>query len=134
MHIVDDLDAAFHTTLLRLSLIGGAILLVTLVVGWRVNRDITVPIDSLKAAMDQLAKGDLTTVVPGVDRRDEVGGMAATVLVFKDSMIETERLRAEETEIKLKAAAEQKAALHQMAGEFESNVGQSGWDALFQFH
>jgi methyl-accepting chemotaxis protein len=120
---VDDIVSTFHTTLLRLSLIGGAILIVTLVAGWVVNRDIDVSLGSLKAAMDQLAKGDLTTAVPGVDRRDEIGGMAATVLVFKDSMTETERLRAEQEAVKLKAAAEQKAALHQMAGEFESKVG-----------
>ena len=49
--------------------------------------------------------------------------MAATVLVFKDSMTETERLRAEQEEIKLQAAAEQKAALHRMADGFESKVG-----------
>jgi methyl-accepting chemotaxis protein len=120
---VDDIDAAFHTTLLRLSLIGGATLIVTLVAGWVVNRDITVSLGSLKTAMDQLAKGNLTTAVPGVDRRDEIGDMAATVLVFKDSMTETERLQAGQEAVKLKAAAEQKAALRQMAGEFESKVG-----------
>jgi methyl-accepting chemotaxis protein len=120
---VDDLDAAFHTTLLKFSLIGGVTLIITLTAGWLVNRDITVSLGSLRTAMDQLAKGDLTTAVPGVDRRDEVGGMAATVLVFKESMTETERLRAEQEAVKLQAAAEQKAALHMMAGEFESKVG-----------
>jgi methyl-accepting chemotaxis protein len=120
---VDDLDAAFHATLLKFSLIGGVILIITLTAGWLVNRDITVSLGSLRTAMDQLAKGDLTTVVPGVARRDEVGGMAATVLVFKESMTETERLRAEQGAVKLQAAAEQKAALHMMAGEFESKVG-----------
>ncbi len=120
---IDDITAAFHASLLKLSLIGGAILIVTLVAGWFVNRDITVSLGRLKNAMDQLAKGDLTTVIPGGDRRDEVGAMAATVLVFKSSMTETERLRADQEKLKLQAAAEQKEALHKMAGEFESKVG-----------
>ena len=120
---IDDVDAAFRTTLLRLSLIGGAILTVTLLVAWLVNRDITASLDGLKTAMDRLAKGDLTTAIPGTDRGDEVGGMAATVLVFKDSMTETERLRAAQEAAKRQAAAEQKAALNQMADVFESTIG-----------
>ncbi len=120
---VDDLDSAFRASLLRLSLIGGVILVVTLLAGWLVDHDVTVSLGSLKAAMDRLAKGDLATVIPGTQRRDEVGGMAATVVVFKDSMVETERLRAAQEEIKAQAAAEQKSALHRMADGFESKVG-----------
>ena len=73
--------------------------------------------------MDRLAKGDLATVIPGTDRRDEVGEMAATVLVFKESMTETERLRTAQEAIKHQAAAEQKAALNRMADGFEGKIG-----------
>ncbi len=109
--------------LLRLSLIGGLVLLVTLLAAWLINRDITVSLGSLKAAMERLAKGDLATAIPGTDRRDEVGAMAAAVLVFKDSMTETERLRAAQEAAKRQAAAEQKAALNRMADGFESKIG-----------
>jgi len=120
---VDDLNAAFRTTLLQLSMIGGAVLIAILLAAWLTNRDITGSLGGLKTAMDRLAKGDLTIMVPGTDRRDEVGGMATSVLVFKDSMTETERLRAEQEEVKVQAAAEQKAALHRLADDFESKVG-----------
>jgi methyl-accepting chemotaxis protein len=120
---IDDVDAAFRTTLFRLGLIGGAILIVSLLVAWLVNRDITGSIGGLKTAMGRLAKGDLATVIPGTNRGDEVGEMAATVLVFKDSMAETERLRVAQDEAKRQAAAEQKAALHRMADVFESTIG-----------
>ena len=36
--------------------------------------------------MERLAKRDLTTDIPGTDRRDEVGVMAGAVLVFKEAM------------------------------------------------
>ena len=120
---VDDLDAAFRIVLFRLGVIGGVVLSVTLLAALLVNRDITVSLGALQTAMDRLAKGDLSTVVPGTDRHDEVGGMAATVLVFKDHMAETTRLRTEEEMIKRQAAADQKAALHEMADGFESKVG-----------
>ena len=119
----DDLDAASHAALLRLASIGGAILLVTLLAAWLLNRDIAGSLGRLKEAMERLAKGDLATVVPGTDRRDEVGGMAGAVLVFKDGMTETERLRAMQDAVKRQAAVDQKAALNRMADGFESKVG-----------
>ncbi len=113
----------FEASLLRLGVIGGLVLMLTSLATWLVSRDITVSLGSLKAAMGRLAKGDLTTAVPGADRRDEVGEMAAAVLVFKDSMTETERLRTAQELAKQQAAAEQKAALARMADAFESRIG-----------
>ncbi len=120
---VDDLDADFRVTLWRLATLGGLILLVTIIVAWLTNRDISGSINALKTVMDRLAKGDLAAVVPCTDRRDEVGGMARAVLVFKDSMTETERLRTARDEAKRWAAAEQKAGLKRMADGFEGSVG-----------
>jgi methyl-accepting chemotaxis protein len=119
----DDLAASYDASLLRMGAIGGPVLLLTLLVAWLVSRDITVSLSGLRGAMDRLAKGDLAASVPGVGRRDEVGGMAATVLVFKDNMAETERLRAAQDEAKRHAAAERKAALNQMADGFDSQIG-----------
>jgi len=121
----DDLDAAFQASLVQTGVVGGAILLLTLLAAWFVNRDITVSLGGLKTAMERLAKGDLTTLVPGTDRRDEIGGMAVAVLVFKDSMSEAERLRAarEMEEARLQTGAAQKAALHRTADDFEGNAG-----------
>ena len=92
-------------------------------VAWLVSRDITVSLHGLKSAMERLAKGELGTVVPGTGRRDEVGDMAATVLVFKDSMTETERLRSAQDAAKMQAAAEHKGALNRLADGFEATIG-----------
>ncbi|MDR3538589.1 MAG: methyl-accepting chemotaxis protein [Acetobacteraceae bacterium] len=120
---VDDLEAVFHGMLIRLATIGGVVLLCTLLAAWLINRDISVSLGSLKTAMERLAKGDLATVVPGTDRQDEVGDMAGAVLVFRDGMVETERLRTAQEGAKQRAAAEQKAMLHEMADGFEGKVG-----------
>ena len=49
--------------------------------------------------------------------------MAAAVLVFKDSMLEAERLRTAPERNHAQAAAEHKATLNRMADGFESKVG-----------
>jgi len=119
----DDLDVVARQSVLQLSAAGGIVLLATLFAGWLINRDIAGSLGNLQAAMGQLAGGSLSVVIPGTTRKDEVGEMAAAVLVFKDSMSETERLRTAQEAAKRQAAAEQKAALNRTADEFESKVG-----------
>ncbi len=45
------------------------------------------PINSITSAMEVLARGDTSTHIPGAERGDEIGGMAAAVEVFKENMI-----------------------------------------------
>jgi methyl-accepting chemotaxis protein len=119
----DDLDAAFRSDLMRLCAAGGFVLLATLLAAWLVNRDITRSMGGLRNAMVRLARGEITAEVPGTGRRDEVGDMASAVVVFKESMGETERLRAAQEAAKAQAAADHQAALNQMADGFEDKVG-----------
>lgn len=57
-------------------------------------RIISRPLSALGGAMNQLAGGDKTVGVPLTGRLDEIGDMARTVAVFKDSLIENEQLHA----------------------------------------
>ena len=118
----DDLDEAFDASVLRMAVFGCAIMLLTMAAVWLINRDIASSLGALKLAMGKLAKGDLATLVPGTDRRDEIGEMAATVLVFKANMTETERLRMEQDTAKQQAAMAQKAMLARMADGFETKI------------
>ena len=65
-------------------------------VAWVSGRSISKPVMAMTAAMRTLAGGDTNAEVPARDRRDEIGEMAASVQVFKDNMIEGNRLRAEQ--------------------------------------
>jgi methyl-accepting chemotaxis protein len=67
---------------------------------WLVSRSIVKPVTAMTNAMGQLAGGDTGTEIPARDRTDEIGKMAGAVQVFKDNMIESERLRAELEEAK----------------------------------
>jgi methyl-accepting chemotaxis protein len=120
---IDDLDHDFRSRMTTLVSLGGSILLTTLFAAWLVNRDITRSLGGLRDAMVRLAYGELATEIRGSTRRDEVGDMAAAVLVFKEGMAEAERLRTAREAAKALAAAEQRAALHRMADGFEGKVG-----------
>jgi methyl-accepting chemotaxis protein len=73
--------------------------------------------------MGLVAAGNLETQIVGAERKDEVGKLAASLQVFKETAIETRRLNADQEALKAKAAADQKAALNRMADEFEQSVG-----------
>jgi methyl-accepting chemotaxis protein len=71
-----------------------AIILIVLGFSWRIGRSITYPLEKLAAAMKRLADGDTSAQIPLSQSRDEIGAMARTVVVFRDNMIERERLAA----------------------------------------
>ena len=89
------------------------------------------PIGRIVQAMSVLSGGDKTVAIPFAGKRNEVGRMASAVQVFKDNMIEADRLRAEQERAReeqeaarIRAAEERKAAMQAMANQFESTVGQ----------
>jgi methyl-accepting chemotaxis protein len=72
--------------------------------------------------MQALADGSLEGGIPGVGRGDEVGAMAATVQIFKDNAVRIRGLEKAETETQARAAAERRAAMEGIAGDFERSV------------
>src|SRR5262249_28600278 len=71
-----------------------------------------------------LAEGDLATAIVGADRKDEIGGMARAVQVFKDSMSRRAELEAQS---RAEAAQREKrqAALEVLIGNFNRDVSDS---------
>ncbi|MDQ7247712.1 methyl-accepting chemotaxis protein [Dongia sedimenti] len=115
--------AAIHTTFL-VTIIGAlASAIISIVVGFVLTRGIGRPTVQMTTAMNTLAGGDTTVEIPARGRKDEVGAMAEAVQVFKDNMIETERLRAEQEESKKRSEAERRKAMLDLADRFESSVG-----------
>jgi methyl-accepting chemotaxis protein len=103
--------------------ISGIAILMGIVVGFVVARSITKPVVAMTSAMGILANGDTTVEIPARGQKDEIGSMAEAVQVFKDNMIETERLRAEQEEAKKRAEAERRQMMLDLADKFEASVG-----------
>jgi methyl-accepting chemotaxis protein len=115
----DDVDRDFQIQLIRLAWIGGGILLVTLLIAWLINRDISTSLGRLRTAMSVLAGGDTSAAITGTERRDEVGEMAHAVTVFRDHMLTEQRLAAEQQAEHAQAEEEKRAAMVGMAETIE---------------
>jgi methyl-accepting chemotaxis protein len=82
------------------------------------------PLAALTTAMGELAKGNFSVVLPGLDRKDEMGDMARAVETFK---VKAEQKARDEAEAKMQqdqlAAQQRKADMHRLADGFEAAVG-----------
>ncbi|HEX9463059.1 MAG TPA: HAMP domain-containing methyl-accepting chemotaxis protein [Alphaproteobacteria bacterium] len=109
------------SSLLSLVLSLGAFVL-GVALAWLLGRGISRPVVAMTDAMQKLAGGDKTVVIPAQGRRDEIGRMAGAVEIFKQNIIEADRLRAEQEQAKARAEQDKRAAMTKMADEFESSV------------
>ena len=110
----------------RIGLTVGGCAVLVLICSWLMSfLAIARPIRALTVAMDKLADGDFSVVLPGLGRRDEVGGVAAAVEKFK---LVSEQKARDEAEAKIRqdqaAAAQRKAEMHKLADSFESAIGE----------
>ena len=95
-----------------------------LVMGFIIGQyGIVKPIRDVVAILQRLANGDFKAEVTGTERKDEVGEVARTALVFRENGLQNQRLVAEQKEAEIRAAAEKKQAMHQLAESFEGAVG-----------
>ncbi|MDA9444877.1 chemotaxis protein [Bradyrhizobium sp. CCBAU 51745] len=110
----------------RTGMVIGAIAMMILIGSWLMSfLSIARPIRALTIAMERLAEGDFSVVLPGLGRKDEVGGVAAAVEKFK---IVSEQKAREEAEARIRqdqaAAVQRKAEMHKLADSFESAIGE----------
>ena len=101
------------------------IVAVTLLVGvaaWLIGSGVARPIIALGEAMRRLAGGDTAVELVGIERKDEIGGMAQAVQVFKDNAIEVARLHADRADAEARAAAAKRRELEQLADEFQGSI------------
>jgi len=110
----------------RIVLVSLAIgsLLAALLIGWLyVGRAVVRRLVRLQASMKALAAGDLSTQV-ATGGSDEIGAMASALQVFKDSMAESNRLRAERLESEKHIATQRRADMSRLADEFQAAIGE----------
>jgi methyl-accepting chemotaxis protein len=119
----DDIDAVVFERAVWIAAGGLAGLLVAALAAFALGRGLIGPLGAMCGVMDGLAEGDLSVEVPFVAHRNEIGRIARSLAVFKERLIETERLRAERDEAAARAGADRKSAMGRIASEFEKSVG-----------
>ncbi|CUW40677.1 Methyl-accepting chemotaxis protein [Magnetospirillum sp. XM-1] len=107
----------------RTVLIGTVAVVLALVVafGLMLRSSIATPVIAMTAAMNRLADKDMSVVIPAQGRTDEVGRMAAAMQTFKENMIRSDQLEAEQ-----RAAQEHNLArgrtIETLTGDFDNAV------------
>ena len=105
-----------------------SILVITVIAYIIIVSLITKPMSRLSDAMKRLSKGDFSVQVPEADRRDEVGQMANTVMVFKER--DLERLRLEQVAKQAQADMEAERARNEAALAEQNRVQSQAVEAL----
>jgi methyl-accepting chemotaxis protein len=117
----DEATRSMRSLMLNAAMLLAGIVLV-LISFWIAFRRIVGPLNLMTGTMSKLAGGDKTVEIPARDSKDEIGEMAGAVQVFKDSMIETDRLRAEQEGLKQQAEIDKKTMLNKLADDFDKSV------------
>ena len=127
LRAVGELQAGSHASIAATQAVSLGLIIAAFVLGgllaWLIARGIVNPVNGMTDAMGRLASGDRTVAVPGRERGDELGAMAGSVEIFKQGMIETDRLRGEQVEMQKRAEAEQREVMANLADDFERAVG-----------
>jgi methyl-accepting chemotaxis protein len=121
----DATNTTIVTTISTQEIVAGAATLLGLLIAFFVARGIVRPLTGLTGSMKELADGNFGVVLPGLDRKDEVGDMAQAVEGFK---VKAEQKAQADAEAKVSqdqvAAAQRKREMHKLADDFEGAVGQ----------
>jgi methyl-accepting chemotaxis protein len=121
---VDDVDEVIFGRAVWMAAAGLAGLLVAALTALLLGRGLVRPLDTLCGSMDGLAAGDLATEIPYRDRRNEIGRISRSLGVFKDALVEAERVREEQSGAEQRQLSQRQADMNRLADDFENAVGE----------
>ena len=125
LEVIKDTTAyeAAATSSQRNLMIGTVVILAAAVLlAFLLGRGLSRPLAAITAVMNRLSSGETDVKIPGGDRKDELGSMAAAVDVFRRNMIEANSLRDAQEATERQTEVEKKALQRQMADRFEADV------------
>ncbi|HWI27998.1 MAG TPA: methyl-accepting chemotaxis protein [Stellaceae bacterium] len=108
-----------HMILLGALIAAGALAVAAALLARRISN----PITAMTGAMQRLAEGDNAIEIPALHRQDEIGTMAAAVVVFKENAEKARTLEAERIEEEARKAVRQ-TRIEQHIAAFEGKVGE----------
>jgi methyl-accepting chemotaxis protein len=108
-----------------MRMIAGTIALAVLaaiVAFWTILTGVARPLSRLTGAVDAVSAGDTTTAISDTERKDEIGALARSVLVFRDSVREVEGLKAAEAAREADIREQRSREMAALADEFQQTV------------
>ncbi|PIT03761.1 chemotaxis protein [Bradyrhizobium nitroreducens] len=121
---VDDIDADVRALTLELAAIGIGLMLLMAALSWLIARDVLGALDRQKTRMQAISEGAIDKPVEETDRGDEIGRMAETLEVLRQTSLTARALEAEQAANKTRTEQEKRDALIALADRFDASVGQ----------
>src|SRR3569623_630474 len=121
---VDDIDAEVRALTLKLAATGTGLIVLMALLSWLIARDVLGGLDRQKTRMQEIADGALDKPVEETDRGDEIGRMAETLEVLRQTALTARTLEAEQVAAKARSEQEKREALISLAERFDASVGQ----------
>ena len=122
----DDLAAMFTEGLIQVAVICAFAALVILLAAFSIVRSVVGPIERLKASMRAIADEDVSSAVPETGRKDEIGQMAAVLVVLRDSVKERIGMRQREAEQQSQLDAERRSNEHRAQSDAQTQADAMG--------
>ena len=88
-----------------------------------IEKNVTAPMRRLKSTMSELAEGNLDIDIPFLDKKNEMGQMSSTLLVFQKRGKENIEMQQEQEKIKAQAEADKQNSMVALANDFDSTIG-----------
>ncbi|MEO8319616.1 MAG: methyl-accepting chemotaxis protein [Bradyrhizobium sp.] len=120
---VDDVDADVNALLTRLGAIGAGLLVLMGLLSWLIARDVLGALDRQKGRMQRIAEGHLDQAVEETGRGDEIGRMAETLEMLRQTAITARSLQADQVASKARSEDEKRQAVIALADRFDASVG-----------
>jgi methyl-accepting chemotaxis protein len=120
---VDDLDADVNALLLHLGAIGAGVMVLMALLSWLIARDILGALNRQRIRMQRIAGGSLDQAVEETERGDEIGRMAETLEMLRQTAMTARTLEAEQIAAKQQGENEKREALIALADRFDASVG-----------
>lgn len=117
-----EVDQTRQTLTWLIALTVGLAVLAGLAAFWTILTGVTRPLGRLTGAVDAVADGRTDAEVSDTERKDEIGGLARSVLVFRDNVREVERLKATEAERENDNRVQRAREMEALANEFSGTV------------
>jgi methyl-accepting chemotaxis protein len=121
---VDDIDTDVRGLTLELASIGLGLMLLMALLSWLIARDVLGALERQKNRMQEIADGALDRPVEETDRGDEIGRMAETLEVLRQTALTARSLEAEQDAAKTRSEQDKRDALIALANRFDASVGQ----------
>ncbi|MGE5517867.1 MAG: methyl-accepting chemotaxis protein [Bacteroidota bacterium] len=118
----EESESAYSAALWAIVL-GGALAIATAVgLAMMLSHLIATPVNAMTRVMTALSAGDKSVDIPAQDRGDELGAMAKSVRVFRDNLIRSEALAAEQEAARAEREKRSRA-IERLTTDFDRAVG-----------